>query len=989
MCGGMNMRFQREKNELKKLVKVFSENLPYYLDTKNNFNEQMTRQQYIDVFLRIIGWDISNPQGLSFREREIVAEEYSSASTKDRPDYTIRMNGMSKFFVEAKKVSKDISSDHESALQARRYGWNAGHDISVLTNFEYLAIYLTYEMPLEGESVSRYRYKLYHYTEYENNFEEIYRLISRESVLNGNFDKWIRKIRPEEATKRSLDNVFLEQLNEWRVLVANDLIVQGYDMNSYGDLNESIQTFLNQLVFLRFVEDNKYETLYKLKEEILKHENYKEYFKELDSKYNSELFLESKIINDLSNEALTKIVDDLYFPNVSYDFSVIELSILSKIYENFLQEEIVVIDGIARLEKTKSAKIKSVKSTPDEVVNAIVKQALDPLVKDKSIDEILELKIADIAVGSGIFLIEVYNYLEQHLVDLYTRTNNLFPDEKLVPFSVKKQLVESVLWGFDINNQAVQLTRFSLLLRFLSNENKERIEEVMPILPSLKRNIVCANGLITNEDIDVTFVSREELFEIMPMDSSDEKNYMFDAVVGNPPYLMTEDIISSTPKAEINSYKVKFKSLFKQYDKYFLFIERSLQLLKDNGFSVLLVPNKFFTNNAGEKLRELLMEKGYIDKIFDFGVMQLFDGVINYVSVLKLRKNKTDSFEYIKVSSIGDVYKNKQGVIYEFEKLEKDYWFLTGDIDFKNQYYYTMQNFPCIEEEVEATNGIQTSKNSVYIIKENEIICEDNDIVRFKKKGIQYEIEKGILREYYAPPKGKGIKKSYQNIKATAYVIFPYEQGQLIPDNEIIDNYPKAWSYLNDYKEDLLPKNMGGNRDVKGSSEEVEWYQFGRTQALKENDRDKIIVGVMSSEPNFNIDRSNMAFSSGGTAGYISLSLREDSKYSLEYIQAWLSHVFTDRIFQTIGSDFEGGFYTHGTGLYKSIPLLPVNFEDDNEKSIHDEITCLVQEITPLNIEIEKESDPKKVKLLDMVKEDTIAKINKKIDELFNIKVKI
>lgn len=983
------MRFQQEKLELSKLVQVFSENLPYYLDTKKNFNEQMTRQQYIDVFLKILGWDISNPQGLSFKDREVVAEEYSIASTKDRPDYTIRMNGMSKFFVEAKKVSIDISQDNESALQARRYGWNAGHDISILTNFEYLAIYLTYEMPLEGENSSKYRYKLYHYTEYAKYFEEIHEFISRESVVNGKFARWVENIKPEDATKTSLDNVFLDQLNEWRVLVANDLIHEGYDLDSYGDINESIQTFLNQLVFLRFVEDNKYESLYKLKEEILKHENYKDYFKELDRKYNSELFLESKIINDLSNEALMQIIDNLYFPNVSYDFSIIDLSILSKIYENFLQEEILINNGIAELEKTKSAKIKSVKSTPDELVVAIVKQALDSVVKDKSIEEILELKIADIAVGSGIFLIEVYNYLEKHLVDLYANQYNVFPDEKLVPFSIKKRLVEKVLWGFDINNQAVQLTRFSLLLRLLSNENKERIEEVMPILPSLKKTIVCANGLITDKDIDVTRVSREDLFEIMPMDSGEEKNYLFDAVVGNPPYLMTEDIKNSVPKSEVDSYKTKFKSVYKQYDKYFLFIERSIQLLKNNGLSVLLVPNKFFTNNAGEKLRELLMENGYIEKINDFGVMQLFNGVINYVSVLKLKKNKKESFEYVKVSSIGDVYKNKQGLIYQVDKLEKDYWFLTGDTNFKNQYYYTMENFPCIEEEIDATNGIQTSMNPVYIIKEKEIIKECNDTLLFEKKGIKYEIEKRILRSYYAPPKVKGIKKSYQNIKGTAYVIFPYFEGKVISSNEMINNFPKAWKYLNEFKEQLLPKSMGGKRDVKGSGGKVEWYQFGRTQALKENDKDKIIVGVMSSEPNFNIDRSNMAFSSGGTAGYISLTLKEGSKYSLEYIQAWLSHSFTDRIFQTIGSDFEGGFYTHGTGLFKSIPLLLIDFKDYDEKFIHDEITRLVQDITSLNIEISEETDSKKKKLLIIVKENIIRKINKIIDELFNLKVKV
>ena len=178
------------------------------------------------------------------------------------------------------------------------------------------------------------------------------------------------------------------------------------------------------------------------------------------------------------------------------------------------------------------------------------------------------------------------------------------------------------------------------------------------------------------------------------------------------------------------------------------------------------------------------MENGFIDKIYDFGVMQLFDGVINYVSVLKLVKNKKNSFEYIIVSNIGDVYKNKQGLVYQVENLEKEYWFLTGDEEFKEQYDYTMENFPCIEEEIEATNGIQTSKNSVYVIKENEILREDNNIIFFKKNNVQYEIEKGILREYYAPPKGKGIKRSYQNIKATAYVVFPYVKGDLISEND-------------------------------------------------------------------------------------------------------------------------------------------------------------------------------------------------------------
>ena len=144
----------------------------------------------------------------------------------------------------------------------------------------------------------RYRYKLYHYSEYEEKFEEIYSLLSRESLFDGTFNKWIESVRPEDATKMSLDKIFLDQLNGWRVLIANDLLSSGCNINSYGNVNECIQTFLNQLVFLKFAEDNRFENHNSLKNEILSHRSYKDYFKTLDKKYNSELFRNSSIITD-------------------------------------------------------------------------------------------------------------------------------------------------------------------------------------------------------------------------------------------------------------------------------------------------------------------------------------------------------------------------------------------------------------------------------------------------------------------------------------------------------------------------------------------------------------------------------------------------------------------------------------------------------------------------------------------------------------------
>ncbi|HEM5166192.1 TPA: endonuclease, partial [Streptococcus suis] len=411
--------------ELENLVNRFEEDLNIY-KKGHTFNEQMTRQQYIDNFLKYLGWDISNPQNLSFQDREIVAEEYSESNKRDKPDYTIRSNGVSKFYVEAKKVSVDILSEKEPALQARRYGWNSNHKISILTNFEYLIIFLTYEMPSQEDTASTYRYKYYHYSEYLQKFDEIYQLLSRESVMDGTFDQWTSSILPENATKTSLDSVFLEQLNMWRVQIGNELFInENYSKMSMPVMNEEIQEFLNQIIFLRFAEDNHYESPDLLKEEILSQIDYLSYFRVLDKKYNSGLFKNANIISKISNNLLKTIVEGLYFPEVSYDFSIIDLSILSKVYENFLQEELVLEGNSVVLRKTKAASVKAVVSTPDNIVVAMIKQVLSGKLRDKSPEEILQLRIADLAVGSGIFLIEAYNYIENYLIQWFADKNNL------------------------------------------------------------------------------------------------------------------------------------------------------------------------------------------------------------------------------------------------------------------------------------------------------------------------------------------------------------------------------------------------------------------------------------------------------------------------------------------------------------------------------------------------------------------------------------
>ena len=93
-------------DRLKNLIKKYRENMKYYHDTKNAYNETECRDEHINPLLECFGWDVQNAQGKSPQYKEVVVERFSNSA--ERPDYTLTLNGVSKLFVEAKKPSVDI-----------------------------------------------------------------------------------------------------------------------------------------------------------------------------------------------------------------------------------------------------------------------------------------------------------------------------------------------------------------------------------------------------------------------------------------------------------------------------------------------------------------------------------------------------------------------------------------------------------------------------------------------------------------------------------------------------------------------------------------------------------------------------------------------------------------------------------------------------------------------------------------------------------------
>ena len=107
------------------LVTKYEQNRGYYRSTR--FNETMLRQEFLDPLFVALGWDITNAMGKSTAEREVLLEEALRADVNThskKPDYTFRLYGERKFFLEAKKPHVHINEDNEPAKQVRRYGFS-------------------------------------------------------------------------------------------------------------------------------------------------------------------------------------------------------------------------------------------------------------------------------------------------------------------------------------------------------------------------------------------------------------------------------------------------------------------------------------------------------------------------------------------------------------------------------------------------------------------------------------------------------------------------------------------------------------------------------------------------------------------------------------------------------------------------------------------------------------------------------------------------
>jgi type I restriction-modification system DNA methylase subunit len=676
--------------QIKQLVERFAEQIDSYKSA--DYNETLTRRDFIDPFFKALGWDVDNSQGYAEAYREVIHEDRVKVGKATKaPDYSFRLPGGKRlYFVEAKKPSVDVKGDISVSYQIRRYGWSAKLPISIITDFEEFAVYDCTKKPNPTDRSGVARIKYFTFDKYLEEFDFLWDTFSKERVLKGSFDKYIQSDTIKKGTA-TVDKEFLISLDSWRTYLATSISTKNKELDE-DEINFAVQQTIDRLIFLRIAEDRGVEIYGQLKNSVSAtgdaYQNLFRNFRQADDKYNSGLFdlKKDKITENLKidNKVIKTVINEMYYPESPYEFSVLSVEILGSAYEQFLGKQIKIDKSHKAVieEKPEVRKAGGVFYTPQYVVDYIVQNTIGKLIEGKTPKQIEKIKIADPACGSGSFLIGAYQYLldfhKNYYTDKGTKTGKkdspITPEGNLTSAEKKKILLNNI-FGVDIDVNAVEVTKLSLLLKCMEGETANSISQQYQlwherILPTLDNNIKSGNSLVDVDYYDAVIDFGEEK-KIKPF--SWHKAFPevfnqggFDFIIGNPPYLGGREWKEENGNVYdyfINHYKVAEY----QFDIYALFWELGIRLLKPQGSIGYITPNTWLNNQSNTKLRTYILENTTIQKIVDYSKIKVFEQatVLPITAILQKEQHK---------SSITEILEPKDGDLLIKNTINQSIW---------------------------------------------------------------------------------------------------------------------------------------------------------------------------------------------------------------------------------------------------------------------------------------------------------------------------
>jgi hypothetical protein len=1008
--------FEQGKDEIADLCKRFDPAV--YHDPK--VKEADVRQNLIDPLFEALGWDVQNRERRALRYRQVLpAESLEIEGHQKLPDYTFRIGPSANFYVEAKKCTVDIGTDPAPAFQLRRYGWNKDLGVSILTNFEQFAVYDCTQRPRPSHKAGSARILYLRHTEYVDRWRELWDMFSPGAVLSGAFDKYAgSKKRPTEK----VDAEFLKEIEGWRDVLARNVALRNRGISS-DDLNAAVQATIDRVVFLRMAEDRGLEPSEQLLKLCARDDVYQRFMRTLcrraDEKYNSGLFhfqreegvpeepdrITPKLAVD--DKVFKPILQGLYVEHGSpYDFRIMPLEILGTIYERFLGKVIrLTKSGQAKVEEKPEVRAaKGVHYTPAYIAEYIVERTVGRQIDGRSPAELAGGKgkppfsVLDPACGSGTFLLGAYQHLLDHCLKWYTEHHPeackkaVYKDsaagEWRLTIEEKKRILTAHIFGVDIDHQAVEVTKLSLLLKVLEGETDQSMDLQYKLfheraLPNLGENIKCGNSLIGTDYFEGKLISDPD--EKARVNAFDWKLGFprtmraggFDCVVGNPPYVRIQ-VMKAWAPLEVEAYKDIFQAgKTGNYDIYVVFIEQGLKLLGPKGQLGFICPHKFFNSQYGEPLRKLIAEGKHLSQVVHFGAQQVFDGATTYTCLLFLDESPALECQFAKVDDLTAwrVAGTATTGLVKADAITAGEWnFAVGQ---GATLFAKLSAMPHkLGDVADVFVGLQTSADDVYIM---DFVAETARTIRLRSKALVCEctLEKAL---FYPLVSGTDVRR-YGPLPSRQYILFPYtvqdERPCLIDFKNIQRNHPKTAAYLLENKDRLEDRENGDFRDAN-------WHRFGRSQNLGIQNRVKLCVPRLVEQLHAAYDHDGNHFLDNVDVGGVTLKAAY-APQGLEYLLALLNCRLLRWYFPQVSAPFRGGWRSANRQFLSLLPIRVLDFKNTRDRAAHGQLAAFATSMLTLYKQLAAANSEAQKAVIQRQIDATDAEIDRLVYDLYGL----
>ena len=977
--------------EIQKLVERFQLHREEYLT--GNYNETQLRREFLDPMFKALGWDIDNEQGFAEAYKDVVHEDAIRIGDKLKaPDYGFRIGGTRKYFLEAKKPAEHIEGDPKHAYQLRRYGWSAKLPLSILSSFAEFAVYDCRIKPLKTDKASKARVKLLRCEEYLDRWDEI-AIFSRDAILKGSFDRFADSTKSKRGTSE-VDSEFLNEIESWRLSLARNLALRNTELDQRG-LNFAVQRIIDRIVFLRIAEDRGIEDYGQLRKLLTGTKVYRrlaEQFHAADDRYNSGLFHftqekgrheppdEFTLSLKVDDDTLKEIVSKLYYPDSPYEFSVLPADILGQVYEQFLGKVIRLTPGHQPEveEKPEVKKAGGVYYTPKFIVDYIVKQTVGRLLDGKTPKQVAKLKVLDPACGSGSFLIGAYQFLLDWHRDWYLHNSpELSPKEVhatkdgwRLTTAKRKEILLKNIFGVDIDSQAVEVTKLSLLLKVLEGENSETLARQKKLfheraLPDLGDNIKCGNSLIGPDFYDgqqLSLFDADEQYRINAFDWQTEfkpilKSGGFDAVIGNPPYVRIQRI----EHAESDYLFANYQAPTSKMDLSLVFLEKGLDLAARTGRVGFICTSQWMTTDYGRKLRDMLRD-GRLHEIADFGSLPVFANASTYPAIFVLSPTASTTLKYRRMTDAQQLNlpSIEAAAVREirFRDLSEAPWSL-GRFRLSETMDRQRLNWQPLSAFGRAYIGAKSGMNSVFVLE--------------ARRARELKLEKELLLPYALD--GAEIER-FAWAQPNSVLIYPYRDAgtkapELIAEDELRDQFPKVHEYLSEFKAALKQRKDSRRRYATATN----WYRHLRPGSFQYIRPEKIALKGIARRCCAGLLRQNTAFDGANCPSVI---LKEPGNHSRSYFLGLLNSRLATYHLCGVCPPKLSGYTRFSASVVTQLPIRVIDFTNKPDKLRHDRMVKLVDRMLALYEQLPKaKTDQDKAVL-----ERQIATVDRQLDQL-------